>query len=91
METISKSKNYHILTIIINLDFVSIKHNTRQQRKPYKYKTGAVYEGEWVGGFRDGLGQMTWADGAQYIGQWALNKAHGKGKFIHVEGDIYDG
>ena len=34
---------------------------------------------------------MTWPDGAHYVGEWKLNKASGKGQFIHVEGDIYDG
>ena len=28
----------------------------REKRGPYVYKTGAVYEGEWIGGFRDGYG-----------------------------------
>jgi hypothetical protein len=26
-----------------------------------------------------------------YIGEWRENRAHGRGKFIHVDGDIYDG
>jgi len=47
----------------------------REKRSPYRYKSGAIYEGEWIGGFRDGFGQMTWPDGATYIGNWRLNKA----------------
>lgn len=34
---------------------------------------------------------MVWVDGAQYIGDWKLNKAHGKGRFTHTEGDVYEG
>lgn len=32
-----------------------------------------------------------WPDGAKYEGYWQNDKAHGKGKFYHVEGDVYDG
>lgn len=28
----------------------------RETRPPFKYKSGAVYEGEWVGSARDGMG-----------------------------------
>jgi hypothetical protein len=30
---------------------------------------------------------MKWPDGAIYEGHWAENKAKGKGKFIHPNGD----
>jgi hypothetical protein len=32
-----------------------------------------------------------WPDGARYEGYWENNKACGKGKFLHVHGDMYDG
>lgn len=63
----------------------------RERRPPYTFKTGAVYTGEWKGGFRDGQGEQRWPDGATYVGEWRENRAHGRGKFIHVDGDIYDG
>ena len=63
----------------------------REQRDAYRFKSGAVYSGEWKGGFRDGFGEQVWTDGAKYIGEWRDNRAHGKGKFIHVDGDIYEG
>jgi hypothetical protein len=63
----------------------------REKRPTYSFKTGATYNGEWIGGFRDGYGVQKWPDGAQYEGQWKENRAHGKGKFIYIEGDIYDG
>ena len=63
----------------------------REKRTPYTFKSGAVYSGEWKGGFRDGQGEQVWPDGARYMGEWRENRAHGKGQFIHVDGDIYDG
>mmetsp|Transcript_36382 Transcript_36382/g.26992 ORF Transcript_36382/g.26992 Transcript_36382/m.26992 type:complete len:83 (+) Transcript_36382:303-551(+) len=33
-------------------------------RALYKYNSGAIYEGDWLGGFRHGFGTMTWPDGA---------------------------
>ena len=29
----------------------------REVRGPYKFKTGAIYAGQWKGGFRDGQGE----------------------------------
>ena len=49
------------------------------------------YEGEWLGNIRQGLGVQKWPDGAVYSGFWANNKAEGRGKFIHVNGDEYEG
>ena len=40
----------------------------RLVNKNYKFKNGAVYNGEWLGGFRHGKGQMKWPDGAMYEG-----------------------
>ena len=34
---------------------------------------------------------MKWPDGAIYKGEWNYNYAHGKGTFLHVEGDVYEG
>ncbi|CDW81907.1 UNKNOWN [Stylonychia lemnae] len=66
-----------------------LKYNPRAQREErtiYKFKTGATYTGQWIGGFRDGFGIQEWPDG-----QWKDNRAHGQGKFIHVDGDVYEG
>lgn len=60
-------------------------------KKKHTYKSGAVYNGEWKGGFRDGYGVQVWPDKAKYEGSWRDNRAHGKGKFTHVDGDVYDG
>jgi hypothetical protein len=61
------------------------------QHRELKYSTGAVYNGEWMGGLRHGLGEMEWADGASYVGAWKHGQASGEGKFFHVSGDEYAG
>ncbi|KAM3141708.1 hypothetical protein pb186bvf_006313 [Paramecium bursaria] len=63
----------------------------REKRDIYKYQTGAIYDGEWIGGLRDGYGVMIWADGARYEGYWSQNRATGKGNFTLTEGDTYEG
>ena len=40
---------------------------------------------------RHGYGVQVWPDGAKYEGMWEDGKATGKGKFVHVDGDVYDG
>ena len=47
----------------------------REKRTIYTYKTGATYDGEWIGGFRDGEGVQKWPDGAVYEGSWNHNRA----------------
>jgi hypothetical protein len=32
----------------------------REARAAYRFSTGGVYEGEWIGNMRDGFGKMTW-------------------------------
>ena len=63
-----------------------------QKTTRYVYKsTGASYDGQMRGGFRDGRGTMTWSDGAKYEGEWKMGYASGSGTFHHADGDIYDG
>ncbi len=60
--------------------------------RQYTYScSGATYDGEWKGGFRDGKGTMRWSDGASYEGQWSDNHASGTGIFKHKSGDVYEG
>jgi hypothetical protein len=42
----------------------------REKRPPFKFKSGANYEGEWVGIKRDGYGVQFWPDGARYEGYY---------------------
>jgi len=57
----------------------------------HEFKTGAVYEGQWLGGERSGFGLQVWPDGARYEGMWKKNMATGKGEFRHVSGAVYIG
>ena len=56
-------------------------------------ENGAKYEGEWLVGTesRDGRGVQIWFDGSRYDGYWVENKANGKGRLIHADGDVYEG
>lgn len=44
---------------------------------PHKYKSGAIYTGEWLNGRRDGIGIQEWPDSSKYVGEWRNDKAHG--------------
>lgn len=68
METLSSKK-------------VFSNYTKEEKRAPYTYKSGAMYDGEWKGGFRHGFGKMRWKDGAEYIGQWRFGEPSIKGKF----------
>mmetsp|Transcript_9233 Transcript_9233/g.17563 ORF Transcript_9233/g.17563 Transcript_9233/m.17563 type:complete len:402 (+) Transcript_9233:679-1884(+) len=65
--------------------------SSRETKNPRRYKSGAVYKGQWLGGFRDGLGTMSWPDGAEYAGSWHLGYPYGDGKFTTPDGDCYQG
>ncbi len=41
----------------------------REDRNPYTFQSGAIYKGQWKGGFRDGYGEQKWTDGAIYKGK----------------------
>eukprot|EP00434_Breviolum_minutum_P020702 symbB.v1.2.018256.t1/scaffold1449.1/size118046/7 len=60
-------------------------------RRKHVFKSGAVYEGEWMGSERSGLGLQVWPDGAYYKGFWKANMASGKGMFKHSNGVVYTG
>jgi hypothetical protein len=58
------------------------KKATKTEKRRHEYVcSGAVYDGEWLGGLRHGQGTITWKDGASYEGAWKDNMAHGQGKF----------
>lgn len=57
----------------------------------HTFQSGAVYDGEWLRGMRDGLGKQEWLDGTEYIGEWVRGRANGKGRLSHHDGDVYTG
>ena len=60
---------------------------THKLTRRHTFRTGAVYDGEWLGNERCGFGVQTWPDGAEYRGEWRQNTATGKGCFRHCDGD----
>ena len=38
---------------------------------------------------REGEGTQIWQDGSIYEGMWYSDKANGKGRLIHADGDVY--
>ena len=65
----------------------------RELRSPVLLDNGATYHGQWnIGNSeRDGIGIQVWADGSKYEGCWRNDKANGKGRLIHADGDVYEG
>eukprot|EP01062_Namystynia_karyoxenos_P007644 TRINITY_DN12678_c0_g1_i1.p1 TRINITY_DN12678_c0_g1~~TRINITY_DN12678_c0_g1_i1.p1 ORF type:complete len:443 (+),score=88.28 TRINITY_DN12678_c0_g1_i1:581-1909(+) len=56
-----------------------------------QYAGGDSYEGDFVGGRRDGYGCYTFSSGDEYEGQWEVDKKQGQGRMQFVSGDRYDG
>lgn len=53
---------------------------------------GTVYKGQVKNdSIRHGYGVQVWPDGGKYEGYWQDGVAHGRGKFYHIDGDVYDG
>eukprot|EP00347_Sterkiella_histriomuscorum_P016694 403352213 len=78
-ETLSNKKKLNLTTA------------RNQTKPPHKYRNGAIYVGQWKGGFRDGKGRMEWPDGASYEGDWELGYANGQGIFSDEFGNVYEG
>lgn len=62
-----------------------------RERKWHRFRSGATYDGEWLGGIRDGVGKQCWPDGTVYVGEWKRGRAGGRGEIRHYDGDIYTG
>jgi hypothetical protein len=58
---------------------------------PYEFDNGAVFEGQWKEGKRQGKGKQVWKDGSIYEGYWKNDMANGRGRLIHADGDVYEG
>lgn len=55
------------------------------------YADGAVYEGFWKDGVRQGRGRLVHTTGDVYEGEWNEDAAHGYGSFTNTEGYSYSG
>jgi len=45
----------------------------KEKRPAFTFKSGAVYEGDWIGDRREGAGVQKWPDGARYEGFFFKN------------------
>jgi len=52
-------------------------------------ENGTKYVGEFDRGMRNGRGKQVWDDYSLYEGYWKDNKANGRGRLIHPNGDVY--
>ena len=53
----------------------------------YKYPDGSEYRGEWTeAGQRQGVGQMTYPDGARYVGRFDNGLCSGVGVMVFKDG-----
>ena len=50
------------------MDASKFTKDVRELRQPMHLDSGAVYEGEWLNGVRDGQGKQEWLDGSRYEG-----------------------
>ena len=48
------------------------------------YSDGGYYEGEWVGGVRQGVGVIMYQNNNIYEGEWVDDLRHGRGRYINV-------
>jgi len=72
-------------------DGTQANNDSVRKFRQHTFRTGAKYEGQWLGQERDGFGVQQWPDGAAYEGQWQKDCAAGQGLFRHSNGDIYIG
>lgn len=56
-----------------------------------KYKSGAIYYGQFQNGLLHGKGKVVYSNGSSYHGTWQRNKRHGKGDMNYRNGDFYKG
>jgi hypothetical protein len=86
-----ESKNYFSQSELFETLSKTKVIDISEHNQVYTYKTGAVYSGSWLGGFRHGRGLMKWEDGTFYNGEWNLGYAEGKGMLMFGNGDYKKG
>lgn len=57
----------------------------------YVHDDQGVYQGEWRGTNKEGLGVYTYPSGAKYEGEWRDNVKQGRGIYYFPKGGIYEG
>jgi hypothetical protein len=74
------------------LTYVKLQRQGVCYDKEYTYKcSGAIYKGDWLGGFRHGNGTMRWIDGTTFEGKWIYGQPYSRGKITYASGETYVG
>jgi len=68
-----------------------LEGNCRQGKGKYRFKSSAIYAGEFSAAKPQGKGSLYYSNGDVYKGQWYQGMRHGKGSMIFKIGDRYDG
>lgn len=56
-----------------------------------RYPNGDIYNGDWYGGERTGVGFMQYHNGDVYQGRWLADARHGKGRYNWASGEEFLG
>ena len=56
-----------------------------------RYVSGAVYEGSWMGGKKEGQGVYRYTNGDVYEGSWKNDSKEGQGVMHYGSGAVYEG
>ncbi|DBA94706.1 TPA: hypothetical protein ACH3X1_002264 [Trebouxia sp. C0004] len=59
--------------------------------KNYRHEDGGVYNGQWQGKNKQGLGSYQYPGGAKYEGEWRNNCKEGRGVYTFPKGGSYEG
>ena len=65
--------------------------NKDEHRSTLAYANGDSYEGDFIGGLREGEGIYTFAGGDVFDGNFEAGNFQGKGKYTTEQGDVYEG
>ena len=57
----------------------------------FKWKTGDMYDGEWVNDARTGDGVYYYASGDKFVGKFVNGKRHGAGVYTFKNGTVKRG
>lgn len=56
-----------------------------------RFADGCVYQGDWVDGLEEGIGQLSFPNGDKYKGGFKGGMKHGRGLFVFANGDQFRG
>ena len=68
-----------------------VSGNCENGKGKYTWKSGDVYEGDFIKGDKSGKGKYTWKNGEVYEGDFIEGARTGKGKYTWKSGNVYEG